>query len=629
MKTRVVLFVILFCINNFSQTTVSPLFSELKGMEDLEGNAHLFYRIYSYEATGLSSTSHNDIYHLDLYNDLDTLFLQSSGYSNPVMSGYYSVDHYDFWNSDFRKFIYSGSWGGSVDPGPPFIKRFDGEEINFDVFWGESGKVNISKQNDSLIIAGASNTCCSEGDKTFKSTDGGWNWFTLSDSLQFISLSPFDDNVMFSISGDGTLYKSTDGGNTFYVSDTKSYNSYNDDFLFDNDQIHIYRQYFDYPNHILLVSNNKGENGSWKEKFITESKISICIDDSVSGSLFLAEGNTINQSRNYGENFFPVVNLESDVVGMYKKPNSDILYAATKYRIYEMNVNYDSLKIIKSITPASENFDWFPLAVGNLWAYENYHIENRDFIFSGYSWNYIYRTVKLSNEKKYFEMIDRSSNGIIDTLFLRYDSLTADIYMYDIVKGVDILYEKLSAELGDTVCYDNPYFWGCQIVQNEEPLDIWELSTSRKEIYPDAVGWLCSHSLVRGIGLYESGCADLYGWSSDLVGCVINGITYGDTTVVSVGNDNEPVVSNFKLEQNYPNPFNPTTKISWQSPVGSWQTLKVYDILGNEISTIVNEYKPAGEYEVEFNATDLPSGVYFYQLKAGNFIKTNKMILLK
>jgi len=85
----------------------------------------------------------------------------------------------------------------------------------------------------------------------------------------------------------------------------------------------------------------------------------------------------------------------------------------------------------------------------------------------------------------------------------------------------------------------------------------------------------------------------------------------------------------FSLEQNYPNPFNPSTKISWQSPVGSWQTLKVYDILGNEVVTLVNEEKPAGKYEVEFDASALTSGVYFYQLNAGEFVNTKKMMLVK
>jgi hypothetical protein len=85
----------------------------------------------------------------------------------------------------------------------------------------------------------------------------------------------------------------------------------------------------------------------------------------------------------------------------------------------------------------------------------------------------------------------------------------------------------------------------------------------------------------------------------------------------------------YALFQNYPNPFNPSTTISWQSPVSGWQTLKVYDLLGREVATLVNEYKPAGSYEVEWDASDLPSGIYIYQLKTENFTSMKKMILLK
>jgi hypothetical protein len=96
-----------------------------------------------------------------------------------------------------------------------------------------------------------------------------------------------------------------------------------------------------------------------------------------------------------------------------------------------------------------------------------------------------------------------------------------------------------------------------------------------------------------------------------------------------------PILEKFELSQNYPNPFNPSTKISWQSPVGSHQTIKVFDVLGNEIATLVDEYKPAGSYEIEFNTVEtrhgvsLPSGVYFYQLRTGSFIDAKKMILLR
>lgn len=92
---------------------------------------------------------------------------------------------------------------------------------------------------------------------------------------------------------------------------------------------------------------------------------------------------------------------------------------------------------------------------------------------------------------------------------------------------------------------------------------------------------------------------------------------------------NIQIPQTFSLEQNYPNPFNPSTKISWQSPVSSWQTLKVYDVLGNEVATLVDEYREAGKYEVEFDAENLSSGIYLYKLQAGSFINTKKMILMR
>ncbi|MBK9098058.1 MAG: T9SS type A sorting domain-containing protein [bacterium] len=118
-----------------------------------------------------------------------------------------------------------------------------------------------------------------------------------------------------------------------------------------------------------------------------------------------------------------------------------------------------------------------------------------------------------------------------------------------------------------------------------------------------------------------------------LKGCLLNGILYGDTTLTGIDDEENPIASEFKLEQNYPNPFNPSTVISYQLPVTSNVTLKVYDVLGNEIATLVNEELPAGEYEVEFDPSSIKhlpsSGIYFYQLKAGQFSETKKMILLK
>ena len=88
-------------------------------------------------------------------------------------------------------------------------------------------------------------------------------------------------------------------------------------------------------------------------------------------------------------------------------------------------------------------------------------------------------------------------------------------------------------------------------------------------------------------------------------------------------------VSEFNLEQNYPNPFNPITKISWQSPLDIWQSIKVYDVLGNEVEVLVDEFKSAGKYDVEFNSQNLSSGIYFYKLRIGKNELVKKMILLR
>ncbi|MCW9096490.1 MAG: T9SS type A sorting domain-containing protein [Ignavibacteriaceae bacterium] len=120
---------------------------------------------------------------------------------------------------------------------------------------------------------------------------------------------------------------------------------------------------------------------------------------------------------------------------------------------------------------------------------------------------------------------------------------------------------------------------------------------------------------------------------------IANDIAWWENDGIVGINDQPNFPSKIKLFQNYPNPFNPSTKIKYQIPKLSFVSLKVYDVLGNEIAILVNEEKPAGNYEVDFSATggsasggnvyNLPSGIYIYKLNAGKFTKTNKMILLK
>ena len=107
------------------------------------------------------------------------------------------------------------------------------------------------------------------------------------------------------------------------------------------------------------------------------------------------------------------------------------------------------------------------------------------------------------------------------------------------------------------------------------------------------------------------------------------GIYKSANKVVTTLNEENTVPSKFELMQNYPNPFNPSTSIEYSVPSNEYVLLKVYDLLGNEVNTLVNERQSAGNYEVNFDASNLASGIYFYRIQSGSFIQTKKLMLLK
>jgi len=101
------------------------------------------------------------------------------------------------------------------------------------------------------------------------------------------------------------------------------------------------------------------------------------------------------------------------------------------------------------------------------------------------------------------------------------------------------------------------------------------------------------------------------------------------TGLVGISNNNNQLPASYRLEQNFPNPFNPSTVIGYSIPFPGTVKLTIYDILGSEVAAVLNEYKPAGNYQVRFDASGLPSGIYFYTVTSGSFSDTKKMMLLK
>ena len=204
----------------------------------------------------------------------DTLFLADYSHEDPAFSFFRSVNDYAFWNNDFTKFIFCGSMG-SWEPGP-YLQRFDGTLINLNYLCCEVNQLDISNSDDSVLYAGGW-----IDDGCIRSFDGGFNWNPVVDSVQFLSLNPFDDNVFFLENDYGFLYRSTDSGNTFNLVDLLNQPAQSTSFIYDPDQLHIYRLF---GNQTLRVSPNNGEPFSWHTKYSSDSKIFISPDESISGT---------------------------------------------------------------------------------------------------------------------------------------------------------------------------------------------------------------------------------------------------------------------------------------------------------------------------------------------------------
>ncbi len=273
--------------------------------------------------------------------------------------------------------------------------------------------------------------------------------------------------------------------------------------------------------------------------------------------------------------------------------------------------------------------DFYPKHVGDLWQYVYYDpFVEQDFY---YEIKIVGDTV--INGKTYYERADRfyrTKEGSTPEDYGVEYILDIDDKDDDGIYNEDLLVDSLSAQL------DVEYF-SYGFSSGAEPHFISD--SSWYVIFDDT---LLSIE-VTGIGgeftytdkLWITQILPDLGYFNGLSGAIIDGIVYG--TIVDVEEEGNELPVNYRLSQNYPNPFNPTTTIEYSipnvgakdfSPIQNVQ-LKIYDVLGREITTLVNEKQSPGNYSVKFDASNLPSGIYFYTLRAGNFVATKKMILMK
>jgi hypothetical protein len=273
-----------------------------------------------------------------------------------------------------------------------------------------------------------------------------------------------------------------------------------------------------------------------------------------------------------------------------------------------------------------------PIKPGNKWIYYEIPYYNK-ILYTCTSEEFFYK------DKKYYLIEGRSpKDSYIGKSYFRVDSNLTYYYIdenflydnaneYNYYKGNCKKGDKWSQQPWTNMQYPiNPIYF---VVKDTSQKILFNEKATIKYIFVTDSSLLITHQYWSNkFGLVDLSDEEWGGYS--LAGCVIDGVAYGDTSFYTVDvNEEKDLPFTFALQQNFPNPFNPNTTIVYSIPEVSYVELKVYDILGNEVATLVNGEKSAGNYEVEFNANSLPSGIYFYQLKADGFVELKKMVLIK
>ncbi len=277
----------------------------------------------------------------------------------------------------------------------------------------------------------------------------------------------------------------------------------------------------------------------------------------------------------------------------------------------------------------------FPLQTGNKFVYHyTYYSYWWGHAGSGGNYKISYRIIKDStfSGHKYF-LMNAYPNYSNTNVWVRFDTTTKSIYAFDPANTCpfyfkETLIDSLSMMSGTANSCSNKYLYGVKIDTLYNVIDTTKtfrvnITNGHKSLNYNSNFGIVGYEYYKFDGQYGD---DNFGV---MLGCFIDGIKYGDTSLTSIRVVNNFVPQNYLLSQNYPNPFNPSTTIKFDLPKSSAVRLSVYDITGKEIETLVDEKLNAGSYETKWDGSKYESGVYFCRLTAGDYTSTTKMLMIK
>jgi hypothetical protein len=271
--------------------------------------------------------------------------------------------------------------------------------------------------------------------------------------------------------------------------------------------------------------------------------------------------------------------------------------------------------LIKALYAQQDSSSFFPLQIGNQWDYRvDVHVPGGNISTEYFSVSIV--DSQVIDSVRYFVFSPSLPFTFPVSKYFRTDG--DKVFCYDEEDSSDCFIYRFDLPVGIK-------YYNCKIFENE----IFFIDTVYFWDQMDVVQLQNLNSFSEHYGVYEAFVPGIVEYTYYLLGCKIDGILYG----TPLSERTEKLFQNYSIEQNFPNPFNPSTKIKYSIPAAGNVTIKVFDVLGKEIKTLVDEYKDAGSYEVDFSAAgganELSSGVYVYKIASGSYSEIKKMVLLR
>ncbi|MBS4035410.1 MAG: T9SS type A sorting domain-containing protein [Ignavibacterium sp.] len=483
----------------------------------------------------------------------------------------------------------------------------------------------------------------------WRSTTNGESWTQINDgfhnldnTVNSLAINSFGHIYAGSVN---SIYRSTNSGNSWTAISSPNYNGFYPLFINSNDDIVVGA-----GGSRLFRSTNNGQD--WTEITIANAQIG-AIGFNELGHLFVGNIQGVYRSTNNGNNWTQINN------GI----NIGSFIAVNDFSINSLGTIYVGLgggfsgSTSKGVFYSTNNGDnWFELNDGLINnAVASLTIDNNDFLFAGNTEGQVYKSINPTTATSINKTLTdlnipiSNSQSAISTINFSPPGKSANKSAQQNISSVQIkINEVLHTRTGD-LTFTLGHLGVSQTI-------ILEVGADGENFIYTILGDDNTILVANGIAPFTG----YYVPSNSL--SVFNGLDpYGDWTLTITdgyaGNDgilnswsliinldgttdieeeNELILNSYSLSQNYPNPFNPTTKIRFTIPssplsFGEWLGVRlvIYDLLGREKATIVNEEKPAGTYEVTFDATGLSSGVYLYKITAGDYSETKKMVLIR